>query len=234
MNKMKGIIAALILLSAGIVGYAQQDKTTKPEKGGEGVGRQNTKSTNIKQTNKTDQHATDNQRVPGEQTDKGKVDEHDNRRGNGTEEISGKVNNNLLDANTDGVAGKSTNTDPQASNTSAVNQTTTSMSGSPATPMFEDTGKDGTNNAQKATINMAGSPIPGKMNLDKVASNENHEFVESIKLRQGEAQSDSSQLNSKAHKQNQAKAQAKGTAKKNASSSKDKTKTDNKKKKNKG
>lgn len=51
-------------------------------------------------------------------------------------------------------------TDPRASNTPAVAQTTSSQSGSPAILSAEN-GKlrDGTNNVQRASMNMAGSPV---------------------------------------------------------------------------
>lgn len=64
----------------------------------------------------------------------------------------------------DTTATGSSTAGPAASNTPAIHQTTSSQSGSPA--MLSDdqgSGRDGTNNVQKASMNMAGSPVK---NLD--------------------------------------------------------------------
>lgn len=85
-------------------------------------------------------------------------------------------------ANTDdGAEGTS---DAQASNTPAVPQTTTSQSGSPAV-LSGDNGasRDGTNNVQRASMNMAGSPAG---NVDLAESNVNPDSE--IKKRQREEQ----------------------------------------------
>jgi hypothetical protein len=49
--------------------------------------------------------------------------------------------------------------DPQASNAPSVIQETSSQSGSPAMLAEDKNGRDGTNNVQRATPNMAGSPV---------------------------------------------------------------------------
>ena len=58
--------------------------------------------------------------------------------------------------------------DERASNTPAVPQTTTSQSGSPAVLSKDNgEGRDGTNNVQRASGNMAGSPA-NNLNLDEI------------------------------------------------------------------
>jgi hypothetical protein len=75
--------------------------------------------------------------------------------------------------------GDSGTTNPAASNTPAVSQTTSSQSGSPAV-LAEEDGKmrDGTNNIQRATMNMAGSPVDN-VNLKEGNVNPNTEIAES-------------------------------------------------------
>jgi hypothetical protein len=69
--------------------------------------------------------------------------------------------------------------DPQASNAPSVIQETSSQSGSPAVPADDKTGRDGTNNVQRATPNMAGSPVgnqkaSGKVKATPVEQQSNH------------------------------------------------------------
>jgi hypothetical protein len=70
----------------------------------------------------------------------------------------------------DGVETEGTNKQAaeknEKSNAPAVVQTTTSESGSPAI-LSKDNGKgrDGTNNVQRSSYNMAGAEVPGNMNL---------------------------------------------------------------------
>jgi hypothetical protein len=75
----------------------------------------------------------------------------------------------------DGVETEGTNEQAaekkEKSNAPAVVQTTSSESGSPAILSKDDgKGRDGTNNVQRSSYNMAGAEVPGNMNL----SDKNH------------------------------------------------------------
>jgi hypothetical protein len=77
------------------------------------------------------------------------------------------------------VSGDAGTTNPAASNTPAVSQTTSSQSGSPAVLAEEDGRmRDGTNNIQRATMNMAGSPVDN-MNVTEGNVNPNTEIKQS-------------------------------------------------------
>lgn len=67
--------------------------------------------------------------------------------------------------------------DEAASNVPPVPQTTTSQSGSPAVLSDDDgTGRDGTNNVQRASMNMAGAPASNLKLGDNSAVQENSEM----------------------------------------------------------
>jgi len=89
--------------------------------------------------------------------------------------------NQNTNANSDDTA----STDARVSNTPAVPQTSTSQSGSPAVLSGEDgSERDGTNNVQRASMNMVGSPVDN-LNLD---ANESVDPDAEMKDRQDQTQ----------------------------------------------
>ena len=74
------------------------------------------------------------------------------------------------------VGGEAEGSSEAVSNTPAVPQTTTSQGGSPAVLADDDgDGRDGTNNVQRASMNMAGAPA-SNLQLDDKAANPDSEM----------------------------------------------------------
>jgi hypothetical protein len=113
------------------------------------------------------------QREQGEGTGAPPVEQNDSTS---SEQQEQSVNSPVIESNKDqnqsgdGVETESTNKQAaeksEKSNAPAVIQTTSSESGSPAI-LSKDNGKgrDGTNNVQRSSYNMAGAEVPGNMNL---------------------------------------------------------------------
>jgi hypothetical protein len=59
----------------------------------------------------------------------------------------------------------------RASNTTGVDTRTTSSAGSPGIPMDDEKQSDGTNTMQRASLNIAGSPVPGEKPADDSKGN---------------------------------------------------------------
>ncbi len=82
-----------------------------------------------------------------------------------TAEIDSRVQSSE-DGEDDGDAGEQSQDASSYANTGGTDTRTTSSSGSPGILMTDDEETDGTNNIQRATLNIAGSPIPGGQSSD--------------------------------------------------------------------
>jgi hypothetical protein len=99
-------------------------------------------------------------------------------------------NPNSGNAGDGGAASNETGASQQnQSNTPAVIQRTSSESGSPSILSNQDgKGRDGTNNVQRSTPNIAGSPVPGNMNLSRKNRNTANVNTDSLNIREQEEQ----------------------------------------------
>lgn len=149
------------------------------------------------------------------------------------------------------TAGQGSATRNAASNTPVVPQTTSSPSGSPAMLSEEANGRDGTNNVQRATMNMAGSPAEN-LNMDNVQTGDvNKELKDRQDYTQGKQNSanqaggvqgntggDKAEINDKTRRENDAQSDQTLSAKENKVSGKnggkEKSEKKSKRKKNRG
>lgn len=136
MAKRKWLVAFILLLFALAVQAQDQNKQPQNTKAGQ-------------------QADGKQQAVKADTTDAGNTSDNTGATGNNT-------------GTNQTTSGQSSGTsDPRASNTPAVPQTTTSQGGSPAVLSGEKgSERDGTNNVQRASMNMAGSPAEG-LELDQ-------------------------------------------------------------------
>jgi hypothetical protein len=104
---------------------------------------------------------------------------------NGTPQNSGQ-SKEVIERNSDQPVAKNKNASDSSGNQSAppaVIQRTTSESGSPSMLSADNgRGRDGTNNVQRSSINVAGSPMRGNYNLDAKNRGEQNQKVDSTRI----------------------------------------------------
>lgn len=100
------------------------------------------------------------------------------------------------------------------SSAQAVVQSTSSESGSPSVLAGKDgKGRDGTNNVQRSTPNMAGARVPGNMNLDRLNRGNKNQNSDSSAVVNQNSRPQSTAPQTKASKQKQGKNSQQGNTK---------------------
>jgi hypothetical protein len=109
---------------------------------------------------------------------------------NGQQQNSGQ-SKEIIERNNDQPTAKNKNASDSSGNQSAppaVIQRTTSESGSPSVLSADNgRGRDGTNNVQRSSINVAGSPMRGNYNLDKKNKEEQNHKADSSGIQKQES-----------------------------------------------
>lgn len=110
--------------------------------------------------------------------------------GNNKEQKSGASSKEVIQRNNDQPTAKNKNASDPSGNQStppAVIQRTTSESGSPSVLSADNgRGRDGTNNVQRSSINIAGSPMRGNYNLDRKNKDEQDQKTDSSRIHKQE------------------------------------------------